>query len=101
MKLNISSWIYTFLCNSLTFFAQHTNEKVNLEMWREAKAYGDIQFMPFVDYYGLLSLKTVALCILGVSYDLHRAYKLGDKILLMFLHVDTDKSHPSKTHNED
>ncbi|CAA7015986.1 unnamed protein product [Microthlaspi erraticum] len=45
----------------------HTNEKVNLEMWREAKAYGDIQFMPFVDYYGLLSLKTVALCILGTK----------------------------------
>uniref|UniRef100_A0A1J3CF31 Putative beta-1,3-galactosyltransferase 16 n=1 Tax=Noccaea caerulescens TaxID=107243 RepID=A0A1J3CF31_NOCCA len=45
----------------------HTNEKVNLEMWREAKTYGDIQFMPFVDYYGLLSLKTVALCILGTK----------------------------------
>ncbi|XP_010464217.1 PREDICTED: hydroxyproline O-galactosyltransferase GALT3-like [Camelina sativa] len=45
----------------------HTNEKVNVEMWREAKAYGDIQFMPFVDYYGLLSLKTVALCILGTK----------------------------------
>ncbi|ESQ49399.1 hypothetical protein EUTSA_v10020308mg [Eutrema salsugineum] len=45
----------------------HTNEKVNLEMWREAEAYGDIQFMPFVDYYGLLSLKTVALCILGTK----------------------------------
>jgi len=45
----------------------HTNEKVNLEMWRESKAYGDIQFMPFVDYYGLLSLKTVALCILGTK----------------------------------
>ncbi|KAL1211848.1 Hydroxyproline O-galactosyltransferase GALT3 [Cardamine amara subsp. amara] len=43
----------------------HTNKQVNLEMWREAKAYGDIQFMPFVDYYGLLSLKTVTLCILG------------------------------------
>lgn len=45
----------------------HTNEQVNLEMWREAKAYGDIQFMPFVDYYGLLSLKTIALCILGTK----------------------------------
>ncbi|KAG2318216.1 hypothetical protein Bca4012_069181 [Brassica carinata] len=45
----------------------HTNEQVNLEMWREAKAYADIQFMPFVDYYGLLSLKTVALCILGTK----------------------------------
>uniref|UniRef100_A0A1J3H486 Putative beta-1,3-galactosyltransferase 16 n=1 Tax=Noccaea caerulescens TaxID=107243 RepID=A0A1J3H486_NOCCA len=45
----------------------HTNEKVIVEMWREAKTYGDIQFMPFVDYYGLLSLKTVALCILGTK----------------------------------
>ncbi|CAH2054821.1 unnamed protein product [Thlaspi arvense] len=45
----------------------HINGKVNLEMWREAKAYGDIQFMPFVDYYGLLSLKTVALCVLGTK----------------------------------
>lgn len=60
--------VYTFPSNNLAFIlVQHTNEKVNLEMWREAKAYGDIQFMPFVDYYGLLSLKTVALCILGVS----------------------------------
>lgn len=86
------------------FLTQHTNEKVNLEMWREAKAYGDIQFMPFVDYYGLLSLKTVALCILGVSYFLHNIETSCLVLVnpsLMFLHVDTDQSHPSKIHNED
>ncbi|XP_010546943.1 PREDICTED: hydroxyproline O-galactosyltransferase GALT3 [Tarenaya hassleriana] len=45
----------------------HTNAQANLEMWREAQVYGDIQFMPFVDYYGLISLKTISLCILGTK----------------------------------
>lgn len=67
-KLRFLLGFIHFLSITWRFFGQHTSEQVNLEMWREAKAYGDIQFMPFVDYYGLLSLKTVALCILGVSY---------------------------------
>ncbi|XP_059651536.1 hydroxyproline O-galactosyltransferase GALT3-like isoform X2 [Cornus florida] len=44
----------------------NTNRQVNLELWREAQVYGDIQLMPFVDYYSLLSLKTIAICIMGV-----------------------------------
>ncbi|OAY69800.1 putative beta-1,3-galactosyltransferase 16 [Ananas comosus] len=43
----------------------HKNKQVNLELWQEAQIYGDIQLMPFVDYYSLITLKTVAVCILG------------------------------------
>ena len=51
----------------ITFDLQNKNRQVNFELWKEAQAYGDIQFMPFVDYYSLISLKTVAICIMGVS----------------------------------
>ncbi|KAB2040264.1 hypothetical protein ES319_D02G071000v1 [Gossypium barbadense] len=43
------------------------NLQVNFELWKEAQAYGDIQFMPFVDYYSLISLKTIAICIMGTK----------------------------------
>ncbi|KAG0473392.1 hypothetical protein HPP92_014745 [Vanilla planifolia] len=45
----------------------HKNKEVNLELLKEARTYGDIQLMPFIDYYSLITLKTVALCILGVK----------------------------------
>ncbi|XAR56951.1 Galactosylxylosylprotein 3-beta-galactosyltransferase [Bertholletia excelsa] len=45
----------------------HKNKQVNFELWKEAQAYGDIQLMPFVDYYSLLSLKTIAICMLGTK----------------------------------
>ncbi|XP_021889538.1 hydroxyproline O-galactosyltransferase GALT3 [Carica papaya] len=45
----------------------HKNMQVNFELWKEAQAYKDIQFMPFVDYYSLISLKTIAICILGTK----------------------------------
>ncbi|XP_024022945.1 hydroxyproline O-galactosyltransferase GALT3 [Morus notabilis] len=45
----------------------HKNKQVNYELWREAHAYGDIQLMPFVDYYSLISLKTIAICIMGTK----------------------------------
>ncbi|KAK9725354.1 hypothetical protein RND81_05G138100 [Saponaria officinalis] len=45
----------------------HKNADVNHDLWREAQAYGDIQLMPFVDYYSLISLKTIAVCILGTK----------------------------------
>jgi hypothetical protein len=55
---------------------QHKNNQVNFELWKEAQAYGDVQLMPFVDYYSLIALKTVAICILGVS----QAYsKIGER----------------------
>lgn len=49
------------------FIGLHKNRQVNLELWREAQAYGDIQLMPFVDYYSLISLKTIATCIMGTK----------------------------------
>lgn len=49
------------------FIGLHKNSQVNFELWREAQAYGDIQLMPFVDYYSLISLKTIAICIFGTK----------------------------------
>ncbi|XP_034201778.1 hydroxyproline O-galactosyltransferase GALT3 isoform X2 [Prunus dulcis] len=49
------------------FIGLHKNSQVNIELWREAEAYGDIQLMPFVDYYSLISLKTIAICIFGTK----------------------------------
>ncbi|KAG0470133.1 hypothetical protein HPP92_016833 [Vanilla planifolia] len=43
----------------------HKNQLVNEELWSEACTYGDIQLMPFVDYYNLITWKTVAICIYG------------------------------------
>jgi hypothetical protein len=37
-----------------------------MELWREAQMYGDIQLMPFVDYYTLITLKTIAISMFGV-----------------------------------
>lgn len=45
---------------------QHKNQIVNEELWKEAETYGDIQLMPFVDYYSLITWKTLAICIFGV-----------------------------------
>lgn len=45
---------------------KHKNEVVNEELWNEARTYGDIQLMPFVDYYSLILWKTIAICIYGV-----------------------------------
>ncbi|XP_044958084.1 hydroxyproline O-galactosyltransferase GALT3 [Hordeum vulgare subsp. vulgare] len=49
------------------FTGLHKNDQVNMELWREAQLYGDIQFMPFVDYYTLITLKTVAICMFGTK----------------------------------
>ncbi|TYJ45548.1 hypothetical protein E1A91_A02G064500v1 [Gossypium mustelinum] len=49
------------------FIGLNKNLQVNFELWKEAQAYGDIQFMPFVDYYSLISLKTIAICIMGTK----------------------------------
>ena len=45
---------------------QHKSEQVNMELWREAQLYGDIQLMPFVDYYSLITFKTISICMFGV-----------------------------------
>ncbi|KAK7291736.1 hypothetical protein RIF29_07113 [Crotalaria pallida] len=49
------------------FIGLHKNNRVNFELWNEAQAYGDIQLMPFVDYYSLITLKTIAICIMGTK----------------------------------
>lgn len=49
------------------FVGLHKNQVVNEVLWNEARTYGDIQLMPFVDYYSLITLKTVAICIYGTN----------------------------------
>uniref|UniRef100_A0A2P2MKB0 Hexosyltransferase n=1 Tax=Rhizophora mucronata TaxID=61149 RepID=A0A2P2MKB0_RHIMU len=49
------------------FVGLHKNQLVNEELWNEARTYGDIQLMPFVDYYNLITWKTLAICIFGVK----------------------------------
>ncbi|KAK3443010.1 hypothetical protein EUGRSUZ_B03449, partial [Eucalyptus grandis] len=47
------------------FVGLHKNQIVNEELWNEARTYGDVQLMPFVDYYNLITWKTLAICIFG------------------------------------
>ncbi|KAJ9174276.1 hypothetical protein P3X46_017317 [Hevea brasiliensis] len=49
------------------FVGLHKNQLVNEELWNEARTYGDIQIMPFVDYYNLITWKTLAICIFGTQ----------------------------------
>ncbi|KAE8789645.1 Beta-1,3-galactosyltransferase 15 [Hordeum vulgare] len=49
------------------FVGLHKNEVVNEELWNEGRTYGDIQLMPFVDYYSLILWKTIAICIYGTN----------------------------------
>ncbi|XP_072977674.1 beta-1,3-galactosyltransferase GALT1 isoform X1 [Typha angustifolia] len=49
------------------FVGLHKNQMVNEELWNEARTYGDIQLMPFVDYYSLITWKTIAICFYGTN----------------------------------
>ncbi|KAK1283318.1 Beta-1,3-galactosyltransferase 15 [Acorus calamus] len=49
------------------FVGLHKNQIVNEELWNEARTYGDIQLVPFVDYYSLITWKTIAICIYGTE----------------------------------
>ncbi|MBA0637249.1 hypothetical protein Godav_029362 [Gossypium davidsonii] len=49
------------------FVGMHKNQIVNEELWNEARTYGDIQLMPFVDYYSLITWKTLAICTFGTE----------------------------------
>ncbi|KAL5553778.1 hypothetical protein UlMin_041179 [Ulmus minor] len=49
------------------FVGLHKNKLVNEELWNEAQTYGDVQLMPFVDYYSLITWKTLAICIFGTD----------------------------------
>ncbi|PIN13778.1 Galactosyltransferase [Handroanthus impetiginosus] len=49
------------------FVGLHKNQMVNEELWNEARTYEDIQLMPFVDYYSLITWKTIAICVFGTE----------------------------------
>ncbi|VFQ72349.1 unnamed protein product [Cuscuta campestris] len=49
------------------FVGMHKNQMVNEELWNEARTYRDIQLVPFVDYYSLITWKTVAICMFGTE----------------------------------
>ncbi|XP_031254152.1 beta-1,3-galactosyltransferase GALT1-like [Pistacia vera] len=49
------------------FVGLHKNQMVNEELWNEVQTYGDIQLMPFVEYYSLITWKTIAICIFGTQ----------------------------------
>ncbi|KAJ8441346.1 hypothetical protein Cgig2_024858 [Carnegiea gigantea] len=56
------------------FVGLHKNQRVNEELWNEARTYGDVQLMPFIDYYSLITWKTLAICIFGVNLALCRLF---------------------------
>lgn len=49
------------------FVGLHKNQLVNEELWEEARTYGDVQLIPIVDYYTLITWKTLAICIYGTN----------------------------------
>ncbi|KAL6850323.1 hypothetical protein ACP4OV_020950 [Aristida adscensionis] len=57
------------------FSGLHKNDQVNMELWKEAQMYGDIQLMPFVDYYTLITLKTIAISMFGTKI-VHAKYTM-------------------------
>lgn len=65
------------------FVGLHANLIVNKELWNEARTYGDIQVLPFVDYYSLITWKTLAICIYGVKFHvLPLIYSLPFRVCL-------------------
>ncbi|KQK20458.1 hydroxyproline O-galactosyltransferase GALT6 [Brachypodium distachyon] len=48
------------------FVALHGRKEVNVQLRREAEFFGDIVFVPFLDNYDLVVLKTLAICEYGV-----------------------------------
>lgn len=51
---------------SLLFMVQHQRKQVNKELWTEALTYGDIQLLPIVDLYNLITYKTLSICMYAV-----------------------------------
>lgn len=72
---NLYNFLYLLFLILDALLLQDKNAQVNLELWREVEAYGDIQLMPFVDYYSLITLKTIAICTFGVCATV-RAFHL-------------------------
>lgn len=66
---------------------------VNEELWNEARTYGDIQLMPFVDYYSLILWKTIyfSINVLSAKYVMKTdddAFVRVDEILLSLHQVN-------------
>ena len=66
---------------------QHKNKIVNEELWNEAKTYGDVQLMPFVDYYSLITWKTLAICIFGVTFSSYLLFRETRDIFLCLINL--------------
>ncbi|CAL5089091.1 unnamed protein product [Urochloa decumbens] len=49
------------------FVALHGRMEVNVELKKEAEFFGDIVFVPFLDNYDLVVMKTLAICDYGVN----------------------------------
>ncbi|XP_004959045.1 hydroxyproline O-galactosyltransferase GALT6 [Setaria italica] len=49
------------------FVALHGRKEVNVELKKEADFFGDIVFVPFLDNYDLVVMKTLAICEYGVN----------------------------------
>ncbi|KAK7309798.1 hypothetical protein RJT34_06826 [Clitoria ternatea] len=67
------------------FVGLHKSPIVNEELWKEAQTYGDIQLVPFVDYYSLITWKTLAICIFGTQVSARFVMKTDDDA---FVRVD-------------
>nr|GEW75770.1 beta-1,3-galactosyltransferase GALT1 [Tanacetum cinerariifolium] len=65
-KINVFIGVFS-TANNFKLKMAHNNQVVNEELWTEAKTYGDIQLMPFVDYSSLISWKTIVVCIFGTE----------------------------------
>ncbi|KAJ1288156.1 hypothetical protein BS78_02G068600 [Paspalum vaginatum] len=48
------------------FVALHGRKEVNVELKKEAEFFGDIVFVPFLDNYDLVVMKTLAICKYGI-----------------------------------
>ncbi|CAD6246572.1 unnamed protein product [Miscanthus lutarioriparius] len=52
------------------FVALHGRKEVNVELKKEAEFFGDIVFVPYLDNYDLVVMKTLAICEYGdLAYD--------------------------------
>ncbi|KAJ6816194.1 hydroxyproline O-galactosyltransferase GALT6-like [Iris pallida] len=64
------SWMSTIRKSSSLvarfFVALHGRKEVNIELKKEAKFFGDIVVVPYMDSYDLVVLKTIAICEYGL-----------------------------------
>jgi hypothetical protein len=54
------------VCAEGVSYLQHGRKEVNVELKKEAEFFGDIVFVPYLDNYDLVVMKTLAICEYGV-----------------------------------